>query len=253
MVQPAKPERWSQGRVYALRQWTKQLYSVQVEADVQPFIAGQFTKLGLPVGDTFIERPYSYVNAPDTMPLEFYFITVPDGPLTHEMIKLQAGNPLWVMRKASGFLTLNEVPDARDLWLLSTGTAIGPFLSMLHTAEPWERFERVVLVHAVRYARELSFADSIAALLSRHGGRFHFIPFVSREPTGFALPGRITTALANRQLEARAETEISPEHSQVMICGNPEMVKETSALLNARGLQRNRRREPGHITVENYW
>jgi ferredoxin--NADP+ reductase len=169
------------------------------------------------------------------------------------MVRLRAGDPLWVMRKASGFLTLSEIPEARHLWLLSTGTAIGPFLSILHTAEPWERFERVVLVHAVRYARELSFADSIAALLSRHPGRFEFIPFVSREAAEFALPGRITTAIANRQLEARAQLEISPEHSQIMICGNPDMVKDTSTLLETRGLRRNRRREPGHITVENYW
>ena len=253
MVQPAKPERWSEGRVYALRQWTDQLYSVQVEADTHPFTAGQFTKLGLPVEDSFVERAYSYVNAPDTQPLEFYFVVVPDGPLTHRMTTLKPGDPLWVMRKASGFLTLGEVPEARHLWMLSTGTAIGPFLSILHTAEPWERFERVVLVHAVRHARELSFGESIAALTSRHADRFRFIPFVSREQTDFALPGRVTTALGNRQLEVRAGIDIDPEHSQVMICGNPDMVKETSTLLQARGLERNRRRAPGHITVENYW
>jgi ferredoxin--NADP+ reductase len=253
MSKPIDTNRWSQGRVYALRRWTDKLYSVQLEADVQPFLAGQFTKLGLQIGAEFVERPYSFVNAPDEMPLEFYFVTVPDGPLTRGMTNLKPGDPLWVMRKPSGFLTLAEVPDARHLWLLSTGTAIGPFLSILKTDEPWQRFEHIVLVHAVRTAQELSFADTIESFAARHPRRFQFIPFVSREQSGFALPGRIPAALQSARLEQRAGLEIDPESSQIMICGNPEMVKDTSTILQARGLQRNRRRSPGHITVENYW
>jgi ferredoxin--NADP+ reductase len=253
MSKPIDPKRWSEGRVYALRRWTGTLYSVQVEAEVQPFLAGQFTKLGLQLDAEFVERPYSYVNAPQEMPLEFYFVTVPDGPLTHAMTVLQPGDPIWVMRRPSGFLTVNEVPDARHLWMLATGTAIGPFLSILKTGEPWQRFERIVLVHAVRTAEELSFADTIKAFADRHPNQFQFIPFVSREQTGFALPGRIPAALQSTLLEQRAALDIRPETSQIMICGNPDMVKETSAALQARGLERNRRRTPGHITVENYW
>ena len=253
MSKTIDPNRWSEGRVYALKRWTDQLYSVQVEADVQPFLAGQFTKLGLQIDAEFVERPYSYVNAPHELPLEFYFVTVPDGPLTRAMTALKRGDPLWVMRRPSGFLTLNEVPDARHLWMLSTGTAIGPFLSILKTDEPWQRFERIVLVHAVRMAKELSFTDTIDSFSTRHARRFQFIPFVSREQTGFALPGRIPAALQSSLLEQRAGLQIRPENSQIMICGNPEMVKDTSAILKARGLQRNRRRSPGHITVENYW
>jgi ferredoxin--NADP+ reductase len=253
MSKPIDPKRWSEGRVYALRRWTDTLYSVQVEADVQPFLAGQFTKLGLQLDGQFVERPYSYVNAPQEMPLEFYFVTVPDGPLTRAMIALQPGARIWVMRRPSGFLTLNEVPDARHLWMLATGTAIGPFLSILKTVEPWQRFERIVLVHAVRMAEELSFADTIAAFATHHPRQFQFVPFVSREQSDFALPGRIPAALQSSLLEQRAALDIRPETSQIMICGNPEMVKDTSAVLQARGLERNRRRTPGHITVENYW
>jgi ferredoxin--NADP+ reductase len=253
MSKPIDPKRWSEGRVYALRRWTDTLYSVQVEADVQPFLAGQFTKLGLQLDGQFVERPYSYVNAPQEMPLEFYFVTVPDGPLTRGMIALQPGARIWVMRRPSGFLTLNEVPDARHLWMLATGTAIGPFLSILKTVEPWQRFERIVLVHAVRMAEELSFADTIAAFATHHPRQFQFVPFVSREQSDFALPGRIPAALQSSLLEQRAALDIRPETSQIMICGNPEMVKDTSAVLQARGLERNRRRTPGHITVENYW
>lgn len=253
MTKTINPERWSEGRVHALRQWTDTLFSIQVEADVQSFKAGQFTKLGLIIDDEFIERPYSYVNAPQETPLEFYFVTVPDGPLTRRLTTLQAGDSLWVMRKASGFLTLEEIPDAPHLWMLSTGTAIGPFLSILKTETPWQRFERVVLVHAVRRASELSFSDTIESLHSRYAERFQFIPFVSREETDFAIRARIPAALEDRRLEQTAGLEIRPDQSRVMICGNPDMVKATSATLQERGLTRNRRREPGHIAVENYW
>ncbi|MEN8803265.1 MAG: ferredoxin--NADP reductase [Thiogranum sp.] len=253
MAKEIDTKRWCEGRVHALRQWTDTLFSIQLEADVDPFIAGQFTKLGLEIGGELVGRPYSYVNAPDDALLEFYFVTVPDGPLTHKMVELKSGDPILVMRKPAGFLTLNEVPDSRHLWLLSTGTAIGPFLSILKTAEPWQRFERIVLVHAVRRAAELSFPETIELLRSRYPAQFQFIPFVSRETTEFAISARIPASIADGRLEAAAGMAFSPDTSQVMICGNPDMVKSTQAMLEERGLTRNRRRTPGHLSVENYW
>jgi ferredoxin--NADP+ reductase len=253
MTKEVDTKRWCEGRVHALRQWTDRLFSIQLEADIDPFVAGQFTKLGLEIGGELISRPYSYVNAPDDPLLEFYFVTVPDGPLTHRMVGMKTGDPIWVMRKASGFLTLNEVPHSRHLWLLSTGTAIGPFLSILKTEEPWQRFERIVLVHAVRLASELSFPETIESLRSRYPTQFQFIPFASRENTDFSIRARIPATIADGRLEAAAGMEFSPDTSQVMICGNPDMVKNTQSMLEERGLSRNRRRTPGHLSVENYW
>ena len=246
-------KRWCEGRVHALRQWTDTLFSIQVEADVDPFIAGQFTKLGLEIGGELVSRPYSYVNAPGETPLEFYFVTVPDGPLSNNLVELKSGDPIWIMRRASGFLTLREVPESRHLWLLSTGTAIGPFLSILKTDEPWQRFERIVLVHAVRLASELSFREIIESFRVRHPVQFQFIPFASREDTDFAIRARIPATIADGRLEAATGLEFSPETSQVMICGNPDMVRSTQSVLEKRGLVRNRRRAPGHLSVENYW
>ena len=245
--------RWSEGRVRELYRWTDKLYSIRVDAQVQPFTAGQFTKLGLVIDGELVSRPYSYVNAPHESALEFYFVTVPQGPLTNRMVALSPGDPIEVMRKAAGFLTLDEIPDAPHLWLLSTGTAIGPFLSILKTPQPWQRFERIVLVHAVRNANELSFTETIQRLHATYPEQFQFIPVVSREATTFALQARIPTLIDDGRLEQRAGLSIAADLSQVMICGNPEMVKATNAALQARGLERNRRRTPGHITVENYW
>ncbi|MBT8122807.1 MAG: ferredoxin--NADP(+) reductase [Gammaproteobacteria bacterium] len=245
--------KWIEGRVHAIRQWTDELYSLQVEAELPRFTAGQFTRLALEIDGEMVGRPYSFVNGPDNPLHEFYFIRVPDGPLTQRLIALQPGDSVFVAQRAAGFFILDEIPDAKKLWMLSTGTAIGPFLSILSTDEVWERFPSIVLVHAVRTVAELAYSETIQALLRQHAGQLVFIPFVSREETDFAIKGRVTAALRDGSLEARAGMTVDAADSQVMICGNPSMVSETQALLVERGMKKNRRREPGHITTEQYW
>lgn len=240
------------GTVVGKRRWAERLYSLQVAAEVAPFHAGQFTKLVLDINGERVGRPYSFINAPGETPLEFYFIEVPDGLLTPRLAALEAGDAVRIAPQAAGFLTLAEVPDARHLWLLSTNTGIAPFLSILKTGEPWQRFERIVLAHAVRHADELAYGETIRDFAQRHGERFRFVPFVSREETDFALRARIPEAIADGRLEARAGVALAPESSQVMLCGNPDMVRDTTELLLAHGLKKNRRRDPGHITVESY-
>jgi ferredoxin/flavodoxin---NADP+ reductase len=185
-------------------------------------------------------------ESPDVRPLEFHLVTVPEGPLTNRLIHLQPGDDIELMPRSTGLFTLDQVPDARDLWLLATGTGLGPFLSMLGTDEPWERFGNISLVHSVRCGAELSYRDRIQALAAAAPERFRYQPMVSRE----ALAG-IPQVRASRR-SCRTDSwrftcglEIEPEHSQVMICGNPDMVRDTQAVLRARGLERNRRGKPG--------
>jgi ferredoxin--NADP+ reductase len=245
--------KWSEGRVAAQMRWTERLFSLKVEADI-PFEAGQFAKLALEVGGEMIARPYSFVNAPDERPNEFYYVVLPEGPLTPRLCKLGAGDKIQLAPRPAGFLALSEVPDGRNLWLISTGTGIGPFLSILKTDTPWRRFEQVVLVHAVRRVEELTHRDVIEKLMQRHGEQMSAVSFVSRESAAGAVPGRIPAAIEDGRLEAAAGgVVLSATASQVMICGNPEMVRDTSAALARRGMKKHRRRDPGHITVENYW
>ncbi len=245
--------RWIEGRVINNRHWTSQLYSLQIDAPIESFKAGQFTRLGLDIDGERVGRPYSFVNAPHERYIEVYSITVPGGPLSNRLVELEAGDFIWVAPKGAGFFTLSEVPEADYLWMLSTGTALGPFLSMLKTDEPWGRFEKIVLVHAVRTAEELTYQDTIRSLLTAHPDQLIYITFVSREDTDFAIKGRIPQAIEDGRLEARAGIPLTVDHSQVMLCGNPAMVNDTSEVLEARGLKKNKRREKGHITTENYW
>lgn len=244
---------WVKGEVRGVKRWTDRLFSLRVDAEVEPFKAGQYNRLRLFLAGEWVARPYSYVNPPDVRPLEFHLATVPGGPLTNRLIQLQPGDEVELMPRSTGMFTLDQVPGARDLWLLATGTGIGPFLSILATDEPWERFESIRLVHSVRHAPELSYPDRIAGYVSRAPGRFRYLPMVTREVVAGVLQGRVPDALREGRLEGCAGLVIDPEHAQVMICGNPEMVRDAQALLRERGLQRNRRGHRGQITVENYW
>jgi len=247
------PRKWSEGRVVELHRWAERLYSLRVEADIEPFEAVQFGRLGWVVGDEVVGRPYSFVNAPDERPLDFYFIVIPDGILTPRLAALKPGDKVWVGRKGAGFFTLSQVPEGRHLWMLGTGTALGPFLSILKTPEPWQRFERIVLVHGVRTRAELAYQDTIEGFRREHPDQFRFFASVTREICPDAFQSRIPHTIESGALEQAAGLKLTPEYSQVMICGNPAMVKDTVALLKSMGLTENLRKQPGQITVERYW
>lgn len=244
---------WLTGRVIENRQWTDTLFSLRVEAPKLDFQAGQFVRIALDIDGERVARAFSFVNPPGDPVLEFYGVIVPEGPLSPRLARLRAGDTLHVASNPAGFLVLREVPDARTLWLLSTGTGIAPFLSILRTEAPWQRFREVVLVHAVRHARELTYRDMIAALQKQRGSALRYVGFVSREAAPGSLAGRIPAAIGDGRLEAAAGAGLSAETSQVLLCGNPEMLKDAGAALAGRGLRKHRRRAPGHVTTESFW
>ncbi|MDN5939204.1 MAG: ferredoxin--NADP reductase [Salinisphaera sp.] len=245
--------RWIEGRVVENVHWTDSLYTLRIAADIAPFKAGQFGRLALPVDDRPLGRPYSFVNPPQDEVLEFYSIVVQGGPISARLQRLQPGEKLLVGPKGAGFFTLDLVADAEQLWMLSTGTALGPFLSMLRTDEPWRRFRQLVLVHAVRRAQELTYRRVIDDIAAQHPASFQYAPFISREDSDFALGGRVPAAITSGALEARTGLALSPDHAQLMVCGNPDMVRDTSAALAQRGFAPNTRKQRGQITTENYW
>ena len=239
-------ESWLGSTVIENRQWSDTLFSLRVEGASLRFQAGQFVRIALDMDGQRVARAFSFVNPPHDPMLEFYGVIVPQGLLSPRLARLAAGDTLQVASNPAGFLVLSEVPQAETLWLVATGTGIAPFLSVLRTDEPWQRFRKVVLVHAVRHARELTYRDVIA------GTRAHYVTLVSREAHAGSLAGRIPAALRDGRLEAAAGVAIDAR-SHFMLCGNPDMLRDTTAALAERGLRKHRRRTPGHITVESFW
>lgn len=243
---------WLEGTIVENKAWTSSLYSLYVKVVFDTFEAGQFGRLALMIEGVQVARPYSFANVPGASVLEFYYIHVPGGPLTTHMMDLKPGDSILVHHRAAGLFTLKEVHDSDTIWMLATGTALGAFLSMLGTPEPWQRFKNIILVHAVRFEAELTHQETIQQLLMKHS-ELKYVPFVSRESSDIALSGRIPAAIADGRLEEKAGILLSPQTSQVMICGNPHMVKDTTEVLLTKNFKKNLRKDPGHITIENYW
>ena len=244
---------WLAGKVIENRHWTPHLFSLRVEAPRLAFEAGQFVRIGLDIGAERVARPFSFVNAPEDSVQEYYGIVVPEGLLSPRLAELRAGDTLWVADNPSGFLVLSEVPDAEVLWLVATGTGLAPFLSILRSGAAWQRYSRVVLVHAARHANELVYGEMLARVAAERGTRFAYVPMLSREARHGALAGRIPAAIADGRLEAAAGATLEAGRAQVLLCGNPDMVRDTIAVLAARGLKKHRRRSPGQITTEAFW
>ncbi len=242
---------WLETKVLDNRHWTDTLFSLRVAGPALAFEAGQFVRLALDIGGERIARPFSFVNPPADPVHEFYGIVVPEGPLSPRLARLQPGDTLYLASNPAGFLVLSEVPEAETLWLISTGTGIAPFLSILRTEAPWRRFRNVVLVHAVRHAKELVYRDLILDISRKQ--KLRYVSFVSREAHPDSLTGRIPAAVWDARLEQAAGLEIAPESSQVLLCGNPDMLKDATAALVERGLRKHRRRSPGQISVESFW
>lgn len=248
--EPQAQPGWSRARVLERTEWAPGLITLRL--GVEPmFEAGQFFNLGLYLEGEFTRRAYSAASAPGA-PLEFFIAEVNDGEFSPALFALDEGQHVWVEDKPQGFFTLRYVPDAEELWLVATGTGLGPFIAMLRSGQLWERFRRVIVVHGVRDAAQLAYRTDLAAWREQRPlGVVTCLSRASAVPP--LLSGRVTQALVDGSLEAAAGTSISPERSHVMLCGNPEMLEEMSALLHARGLSKHRQRKPGHITTEKYW
>lgn len=243
---------WLQGRVVENRRLNDYLTALIIDVELGGYEAGQFVRIGLPDGDDVLARPYSLVNAPEEDYLEVYFNIVEEGPLSPKLFALQAGDEILVSDRPSGFLTVSEVPAAANLWMIATGTGIGPFLAILKSDAVWQKFDKVMLCYSVSYSEELAYLDMIAGIKQQHGERFCFVPIVTREKFAAGLSHRVPTLMQDGSLERFAGVEINADNSQVMMCGSSEMIADVSEALLTRGMKKHRRRDPGHYTTEKY-
>jgi ferredoxin--NADP+ reductase len=243
---------WVKGRVTDRRDWDEGLCSLFVDAPLGSFRPGQFINVGLSLGGQRVRRAYSPASAPGA-PLELYLVRVPGGALSPHLYRLQIGDELDVDTEAHGFFVLSELPRARDLWLLATGTGLGPYLAMLRDGAILDSFERVTLVHGVRRAAQLGYREELVALERSSSMKFRYLAATSRDESAQALHGRITSLYRSGELERAAACPLAPQVAHVMLCGNPDMISEMMTHLALKGLKKHRRREPGHITTEKYW
>jgi len=245
-------------RVLSVHHWNNTLFSFKTTRDPGlRFINGQFVMIGLEVNGRPLLRAYSMVSANYEDHLEFFSIKVQNGPLTSRLQHLRVGDSLLVSQKPTGSLVLHDLLPGKTLYLLGTGTGLAPFMSIIKDPEAYERFEKVVLFHGVRYMSELAYEDLIKSELPQNEffgdsvrEKLIYYPTVTREP--FHNQGRITNLIESGKLFADIGLPpLNPEYDRVMVCGSQSMLKDTSALLEERGLTVSPRiGEPGHYVIE---
>lgn len=255
---PATPK-FTEEPVVWLHKWNEGLMSLRIRRDASyAFTPGQFARIGLRKEDgEIIWRAYSIVSAPNEAFLEFFLVVVPTGEFSSRVAKLKLGDTMLVEKLSQGFLTADRFHDGRDLWLMATGTGLAPYISMLRDETLWKQFENIVIVLSVRSREDLGYVEELSFMAAnppeQGGATLKFITTLTRDHVDGALQGRINTLVESGALETAAGLPLSHTHSRFMLCGNPEMVEGMRALLKARGFRMNRKLEPGHIIVENYW
>jgi ferredoxin/flavodoxin---NADP+ reductase len=246
-----------QERVLDVHHWSDSLFSFKTTRNAGlRFRSGHFVMVGLEVQGKPLLRAFSVASAHYDDHLEFYSIKVPDGPLTSRLQHVKAGDSVLVSKKPTGTLVLDNLRRGKRLYLLGSGTGLAPFMSIVRDPETYEQFEQVIVVHGVRFVRELGYRRYLEEELGQHelvgehaARQLLYYPTVTREP--FRNQGRITTLLETGKLTADLGLPaLDGAEDRVMICGSPAMLDDCVKLLEARGFEEGSSDGRGHYVIE---
>ncbi|UNU12301.1 ferredoxin--NADP reductase [Xanthomonas translucens] len=244
--------------VLDVRHWTDDYFSFTTTRNEGfRFDNGQFVMIGLETETRPLLRAYSIASANWEERLEFFSIKVPDGPLTSRLQHIQPGDAVLVGKKPTGTLLISDLHPGRHLYLLGTGTGLAPWLSVIKDPETYERFDKVILAHGVRFEKDLAYRDYFENQLPQHEflgetirEKLLYYPAVTRED--FRNRGRLTELLdSGRMQQTLGLPPLDPEYDRAMICGSPQMLADLRQTLDTRGFVASSRiGTPGHYVFE---
>lgn len=248
---------FNEERVLSVHHWTDRLFTFTTTRDPSlRFSNGHFTMIGLRVNDKPLLRAYSIASPNYEEHLEFLSIKVEEGPLTSRLQHIQVGDTLIVGKKPTGTLLIDYLTPAKRLYLLSTGTGLAPFLSIIRDPETYVKFESVVVVHGVRQVDELAYHDLIVDHLPQHeflgemiSQQLRYYPTVTRET--YRNMGRVTALIENGKLfKDMGLPPLSQLQDRVMLCGSPGMLNDLKLMLEAQGFVEGNTSTPGDFVIE---
>lgn len=243
--------------VTEVHHWNESLFSFKTTRDRSlRFENGHFVMLGMEVEGKPLMRAYSIASPNYDEELEFFSIKVPDGPLTSKLQNIQIGDELLVSSKPTGTLVVDHLLTGRNLYLISTGTGLAPFMSIIQDPEVYERFDRVIVTHGVRYVSELAYQNFIQQQLPSNeffgeevANKLLYYPTVTREE--FRNQGRLTDLMTSGKLfDDLGLSKADPEHDRFMICGSPSMLKDCCEILDGWGFEESRQGIKAHYVIE---
>ncbi|WP_455479103.1 ferredoxin--NADP reductase [Bartonella sp. B23] len=219
------------------------------------FRSGEFVMIGLPNAEKPVYRAYSIASPFWDEQLEFFSIKVPGGPLTEHLQKIKIGDTVLMRKKSTGTLVLDALIPGKRLYLLSTGTGVAPFASLIRDPETYEKFLEVVLIQTTRERDELTYAKTLVVslqqdpLIGAYAQQLKFYPMTTREPSDYM--GRITTVMESGSFfEMTGLPKISPDEDRVMICGSMAMLKDCAKMCESFGLVEGANNAPATYVVE---
>ena len=248
---------FNEEKILSVHHWTNKLFTFTTTRDPSlRFSNGHFTMIGLRVNDRPLLRAYSIVSANYEEHLEFLSIKVPDGPLTSRLQYIKVGDSIIVGSKPTGTLLIDYLLPGKRLYLLSTGTGLAPFMSVIRDPATYEAFERVILVHGVREKDELAYHDLVVEHLPKHEflgdtiqKQLLYYPTVTRE--SYKTMGRVTDLMeSGKMFEDLKLPALDVANDRVMICGSPHMLKDLKVLLEVRGFKEGNTSKPGDFVIE---
>ena len=250
--------KYSTEKILSVHHWNDTLFSFKTtRQDGLRFENGQFVMIGLEVDGRPLARAYSVASPNYDEHLEFLSIKVQNGPLTSRLQHIKVGDELLVSRKPTGTLVIHDLKPAKNLYLFSTGTGLAPYMSLIQDIEVYDRFEKVILVHGVRKINDLAYKDFIENDLPNNEffgdeirNQLIYYPTVTRE--SFKNEGRLTDLVKSGKLfDDIGLSKMNPIDDRAMICGSPEMLKDTQDLLDSMDFKVSPRiGEPGDYVIE---
>src|ERR1700755_798738 len=238
--------------VLSVEHWTNSLFSFTATRDPGfRFQNGQFAMIGLEIDGRPLLRAYSMASANHEEELEFFSIKVQDGPLTSRLQKIREGDTILVGRKATGTLIADNLLSGKRLLLLSTGTGLAPFASLIKDPDVYDRFESIILVHGCRQVSELAYGEELVAKLRDEdlfgpllSEKLIYYPTVTREP--FRNRGRITDLITSKQIfDDIGQGPLDIATDRIMMCGSPAMLDELKQMFESRGFPEGRHTRAG--------
>ncbi len=246
--------------VTAVHHWNETLFSFKTTRGRSfTFENGQFVMIGLEVEGKALLRAYSIASANYEDELEFFSIKVPDGALTSRLQHLKVGDTVMVSTRPTGTLVVGYLTPGKHLYLLATGTGLAPFMSIIKDPEIYEHYDKVILVHGVRYISELAYQHTICDALPNNEyfgdlvkDKLLYYPSVTRE--SFRSPAhqqRITHLLADEVLNKELGLPaLNPSQDRFMLCGSQAMINDTMAILDGKGFSKATSRRQGDYVIE---
>lgn len=244
-------------RVTDVKHYTDRLFRFRVTRPQSlRFRSGEFVMLGLPSEGKPLLRAYSIASPSWDEGLEFLSIKVQDGPLTEKLQNIKPGDEILLRPKTTGTLVHDALMPGKRLFMLSTGTGIAPFISIIRDPESYEKFEHLILTQTCRTVAELQYgfesvaatkADPLIGELSIN--RLSHFASTTREAS--AHQGRITYLISDRTFFKALELNyFDPIHDRIMLCGSMAMIKDIKAMIEPLGFVEGSNHQPGSFVVE---